>query len=57
MLMVISVVPIGSMPKHCANEVRPNTRPRNAPPPGPSRIAPMTTGTGINVMENGPRRR
>ena len=53
-LMLNSVVPKGSNPKHCAKLVSPNTAPRMAPFNGPSSIAPKITGTVKKVMDKGP---
>ena len=42
--------PLSALPKL----VRPNTRPRNAPTPGPMTTAPMHTGTARKDTLNGP---
>ena len=45
-----STAPKGLIPKHWIKLVIPNTAPNTAPPNGPKIMAPIVTGTTINVI-------
>ena len=53
-LTLKSATPNVLIPKHWIKLVIPNTAPKNAPPAGPRRTAPITIGTGMNVISMAP---
>ena len=53
-LTLKSATPKVLIPKHWMKLVIPNTAPRNSPPTGPSRTAPMMTGIVMNVISIAP---
>ena len=53
-LTLKSATPKVLIPKHWMKLVIPNTAPRNNPPTGPSRTAPIITGIVMNVISIAP---